>query len=182
MNSADGVTGGRDRAYATALEAFRRSPRVLRRLVVRMSTPNYTLGAVAVCLDSAGRVLLVRSRHHASWGLPGGLVRRGEQPVDGVTRELREELGVEVQLSSASDPAAQPITDLPGRSVSRTYVDTRAQQVTVVFVVDGPVTPRPDGVEVVRADWFDPTALPAHLVRGTRETLALMGVAVDHAS
>lgn len=169
MKPAPRVRGGRARAYATALEAFRRLPLALRRLVIRHATPNYTLGAVAVCRDDQGRVLLLRSRHHAAWSLPGGLAQRGEQPAEVVTRELREELGIDIAGALGENPGAP-------------LVDTGTQALTVVFLVDAPITPRADGVEVVEARWFDPWDLPAALLRGTRESLALMGVPLDRAT
>ena len=142
---------------------FRRSPWVIRRLVIRLLTPNYTVGAVAVCADPSGRVLLVRSRQHAGWGLPGGLVRRGEVPVDGLAREIEEELAIvlsPVELSM-----------LP----TETLIDVGTQQVTVVVAVTLQAQPVVDGNEVMEARWFAAHELPAALVRGTYESLELVG-------
>jgi ADP-ribose pyrophosphatase YjhB (NUDIX family) len=131
--------------------------------VIRLLTPNYTVGAVAVCADPSGRVLLVRSRQHAGWGLPGGLVRRGEVPVDGLAREIEEELAIvlsPVELSM-----------LP----TETLIDAGTQQVTVVVAVTLQAQPVVDGNEVMEARWFAAHELPAALVRGTYESLELVG-------
>jgi 8-oxo-dGTP pyrophosphatase MutT (NUDIX family) len=153
----------RTRAYAVALEAFRRLPKALRRLVVRHSTPNYTLGAVAV-FRRGDHVLLVRSRHQAAWSLPGGLVQRDESPDRALRRELREELRLDVAIEELR-PAA-------------THVDTAVQSVTVIFVLDHVAAPQADGVEVLEARWHHPAELPMRLLRGTREALELCGVEV----
>ncbi|GLY52465.1 NUDIX domain-containing protein [Lentzea sp. NBRC 102530] len=44
----------------------------------------------------AGRLLVVRSRNKKAFYLPGGKIEPGESLVDAVRREVREELGVEI--------------------------------------------------------------------------------------
>ena len=55
-----------------------------------------------VMLDPQGRVLLAQrppGKHLAGlWEFPGGKLEAGETPVDGLVRELREELGVEASV------------------------------------------------------------------------------------
>ena len=58
-------------------------------------------------LVRGGRVLLVHRRpdkraYPDVWDLPGGVVEPGESELDALTRELREELGVQVATGSAS--------------------------------------------------------------------------------
>lgn len=56
-------------------------------------------GAVAVALDEADRVCLLRQFRHAAggwlWELPAGKIERAEDPFDTARRELTEEAGVE---------------------------------------------------------------------------------------
>jgi ADP-ribose pyrophosphatase YjhB (NUDIX family) len=136
---------------------------MIRRLVIRLLTPNYTVGAVAVCADSGGRVLLVRSRQHSGWGLPGGLVRRGEEPVDGLAREIEEELAIVISPAELSALRTE------------TLIDAGTQQVTVVVAVTLRAEPQVDGNEVMEARWFAGRDLPAALVRGTYESLEVIG-------
>jgi len=45
-----------------------------------------------------GQVLLVRHSYRQSWGLPGGLLKRGEDPATAALREAAEEVGLAVDL------------------------------------------------------------------------------------
>lgn len=57
--------------------------------------PNtfYRVSVKALIQDEEGRVLVVKEDQDA-WSLPGGGLEHGEDPVDGVLRELSEELGI----------------------------------------------------------------------------------------
>jgi 8-oxo-dGTP diphosphatase len=45
----------------------------------------------------AGRLLVVRARNKKAFYLPGGKIEPGESPVDALRREVREELGIELE-------------------------------------------------------------------------------------
>src|SRR5258708_30249811 len=77
---------------------WRRMPATVRRWTVRLSHPRFAVTAGAVVTDSRGRVLLLKHRFRpgSGWGLPGGFIELGEQPVEALRRELREEVGLEV--------------------------------------------------------------------------------------
>jgi 8-oxo-dGTP diphosphatase len=53
------------------------------------------------------RILLVRSTYQSWWGLPGGRVDRGEEPIAAAARELREETAL-----SIAPEALTPLGDL----------------------------------------------------------------------
>jgi 8-oxo-dGTP diphosphatase len=106
-------------AYSAALRTFRALPAPARRMLVRLGTPSYTVGAVcAIVCD--GDVLALRQPHRPGWSLPGGLLSRGESAQRGVEREVHEETGLHVEVGL-------PVV---------TVVAARLRRVDVVFRVD----------------------------------------------
>lgn len=59
--------------------------------------------AVAAVAIEGGRILLVRDSH-GFWASPGGWVEVGESPEQALLREVREELGVDAEVSRAFRP------------------------------------------------------------------------------
>ena len=63
----------------------------------RLRKPELTVVAAVILRDS--RILVCQRRrddsHALEWEFPGGKVERGEKPQEALTRELREELGIE---------------------------------------------------------------------------------------
>ena len=140
---------GRGRIHRALLLLFRRLPVRARRRVVRTIAPSYTVGSICVIERADGAVLLVRLSYRRSWGLPGGLLKRGETPAEAAHREVKEESTLEVEL--LGDPAV--------------VVDEEAQRVDVVFRarpapgVD-PDAATPSSPEIVEVRWFSPEELP----------------------
>jgi ADP-ribose pyrophosphatase YjhB (NUDIX family) len=141
-----------------------------RRRLVRMAGAKYIMGAVAIVRDSEsetpGRMLLLRQPPGLGWSLPAGLLERGEPPVDGCARELREESGID--LSSADLTPATP----------NAVVHTRGQWVDVVFEASVPAsttTLRVDGAEVLEAGWHRLDRLPP-LTKATANLLGYYGI------
>ena len=55
--------------------------------------------SAALIFDGDGSVLLVREGYGLQrYGLPGGVIKDGESPAAAVVREVREEVGVRVEV------------------------------------------------------------------------------------
>lgn len=67
---------------------------------VRLAVPRQRVGVALVTFNGEEEILLLRHVFHTAnpWGLPGGWLGRNEAPADGLSRELREELGRDVLL------------------------------------------------------------------------------------
>jgi len=64
------------------------------------------LGVGAVILDDGDRVVLVKRAHEplkGCWSLPGGAVEVGETLEAALTREVREETGLEIRIGPVVD-------------------------------------------------------------------------------
>ncbi|HCU96032.1 MAG TPA: NUDIX hydrolase [Actinobacteria bacterium] len=53
----------------------------------------------AIVPDSDGRILLIRRTDNDYWSIPGGGVEPGESVSQAVTREVREETGIDCEVS-----------------------------------------------------------------------------------
>ena len=138
--------------------AWRKAPKQLRRWGVRLVEPRFTVTAGAVVVDERGRVLLLDHvfRAGSGWGIPGGFIERGEQPEEAVRRELREEIGLELASAEIA------------------FVRTLRQpsQVEIIFRCRPQNAPSPRGIEIKRAEWFAPDALPDVVGRDQRRLIA----------
>jgi 8-oxo-dGTP diphosphatase len=137
------------RLHKLALQVFRITPPGLRRLVVRAVAPKYSVGATCLIERADGRVLLLRQSYRTRWGLPGGLLKRREEPADGARREVAEEVALAVEL--LGEPAI--------------VVEPRLQRIDLVYRARPRVGTDPDDAractaEIVEVGWFHPDRLP----------------------
>lgn len=135
--------------YRLALQVYRRLPAGLRRRAVRAVSPSFTVGAMCFIERTDGALLLVRHSYRERWGVPGGLLQRGEDVEVGACREVHEEVGLAVEL--LGEPAV--------------VVDAAPQRVDVVFrarpaTVGGTEPDVTGSAEIVEARWFAPDSLP----------------------
>ena len=136
---------------------WRRAPGALRRWTVRFSHPRFAVTAAAIITDGRGRVLLLKHRFRpgSGWGLPGGFIEKGEQPDAALRRELREEIGLEVeQLKLFAVRAFK-----------------KPKQVEIVFMGQAIGNTDELNFEIQEAVWFLPGELPAELPRDQTEMI-----------
>lgn len=135
-------------------KVWRLLPARFRRWSMRATHTRFTVTAGAIVFNDAGQVLLLKHRFRAGsgWGLPGGFLEAGEQPLDALRRELREEIGFEVY----------DVEVFAARSFRK------PRQVEVLFRCRGNGSPQPQNIEVELAEWFELSALPEGLPKDQR--------------
>lgn len=115
-------------------------------------------GVTVVATDEAGRVLLVRHSYGpAGWSLPGGGLRRGEDPRLAAAREVREELRCGIAELNEVASLDETLSGAPHRAW--------------LFHARLAGTPEPDGREIVEARFFARDALPTGVSRGAARRL-----------
>ena len=62
------------------------------------SRPLWLTGVTAVVRNSRGEVLLARRVDNGQWALVSGILEPGEQPAEGLRREIEEETGVVARI------------------------------------------------------------------------------------
>lgn len=63
-----------------------------------MAMPTHIVACGGLVEDFEGNILIVKT-HHWGWVFPGGQVEVGENLMDGVIREVKEESGIDVEVS-----------------------------------------------------------------------------------
>lgn len=137
---------------------WRHSPKSVRRWGVRLVEPRFTVTAGAVIVDERGRVLLLNHvfRAGSGWGIPGGFIEKGEQPEDALRRELKEEIGLELEHAEIA------------------FVRTlkKPSQVEIIFRCRAQsVSGNQPSIEIKSAEWFTLDGLPSKLPKDQRRLI-----------
>ena len=121
---------------------------------MRLAHTRFTVTAGAVIFNDKREVLLLKHRFRAGsgWGLPGGFMEHGEQPIDALRRELREEIGLELD----------DVEIFAARSFKK------PKQVEVLFRARANAQVKTQTIEVESAEWFALDSLPEGLPRDQR--------------
>ncbi|HEV2836668.1 MAG TPA: NUDIX domain-containing protein [Pyrinomonadaceae bacterium] len=133
---------------------WRAMPPRIRRWSMRATQARFTVTAGALIFNDRGEVLLLKHRFRtgSGWGIPGGFLEIGEQPEEALRRELREEVGLELEN----------VEIFTARSFHK------PRQVEILFCCRANIEVKPRTMEVERAEWFSVQSLPAGLPRDQR--------------
>jgi len=113
-----------------------------------------TIGVFASIFDASGRILLVRQAYaNRRWTTPGGGVESGESPVAALRREVREEIGCEIEP-----------THFQG-VYSKLYRNDLVLSFGATVRVG---TPHRASVEIADLGFFDRTKLPIEMAANSR--------------
>ena len=128
---------------------WQKVPARMRRWFIRSTNTRFTVTAGAIIFNEAGEVLLLKHffRAGSGWGLPGGFLKPGEQPLDALRRELNEEIGLEIH----------DVEIFLARSFKR------PRQIEILYRAKALGRGEPRSIEVERAAWFSTDQLPAGL-------------------
>ena len=136
---------------------WRHAPKRVRRWGVRLVEPRFTVTAGAVITDDGGRVLLLNHvfRTGSGWGIPGGFMEKGEQPEEAIRRELREEIGMELERAEIA------------------FVRTlkKPSQVEIIFRCRARGSAGSKSIEIKSAEWFALDQLPKGLPTDQHELI-----------
>ena len=142
------------KAHSLIANIWRLLPPRVRRWSMRVTHTRFTVTAGALIFNDTGHVLLLKHRFRAGsgWGMPGGFLEAGEQPLEALKRELHEEIGVEVETAEIF--------------TARSF--RKPRQVEVLFRCRITGVAKPRTMEVERAEWFSIDSLPDGLPRDQR--------------
>ena len=73
---------------------------LLRGSLVWLITQKFLVGVVGVVINQSQEILLLKHTYRKKypWGLPSGWMKRGEQPMKALQREILEETGMTVEV------------------------------------------------------------------------------------
>lgn len=127
-------------------------PWFVRRTIVRATQAGFTVSAAVIVTNEAGLVLLLDHtiRPNSGWGLPGGFLEHGEQPDEGIRREIKEETGL----------------DLFDLKMFR--VRTAGSHIEMMFRARTAGTPTINTYEIKDLGWFSRDDMPEKLNSGQK--------------
>lgn len=122
----------------------------------RNDQPRFRVGVFSV-IEREGRYLLARRADIGWWNLAGGGLEEGETVDDGLRREVREEIGSEIEIARLVGVYSKP----------------QKREIVLAFLCHlAPGSPEPStSDEVSEVGWFAPGELPQRLLPKHRQRL-----------
>ena len=132
-------------------------PATMRHHLARFWQRRFTVTVAAILFDDSKRILLLEHvfRADEGWGVPGGFIGRSENPEAALRRELREEIGIEIE----------DVKMIFSRTLGT------LKQVEIYFRARVIGDPKPSSFEIKSAQWFALDQLPPDISNDQRRLI-----------
>lgn len=81
---------------------FLRLPKGIQLLIMRIFQDQFLVGVTGIIFNDKNEILLFKHSYRShSWSLPGGYLKSGEHPREGLEREIKEESGLVVSVDES---------------------------------------------------------------------------------
>lgn len=126
---------------------WRKTPRRVRRKIIRTTQKTFTASAGALITNHKREILLLDHvlRPRSGWGIPGGFMHYGEQPEQAVSREILEEVGLEIT------------------NIKLLRVRTAHRHIEMLFSAEAEGEPKVLSREINSAGWFALEEIPSEM-------------------
>ena len=85
--------------------------------IMRILQDEFLIGVTGIIFNGQDEVLLVKHSYRGNWSLPGGYIKKGEHPKEGLEREIKEE----TDLVVSADERLKIRTDRDSARLDITY-------------------------------------------------------------
>ncbi len=126
---------------------WKKTPRRVRLRIIRTTQKTFTVSAGALVTNSKNEILLLDHvlRPKSGWGVPGGFMNHNEQPEQAVSREIMEEVGLEIT------------------NIKMLRVRTIGRHIEILFSAEAEGEPEVLSREINSAGWFAIDKIPAEM-------------------
>lgn len=135
-------------------------------ILICMEDSLYRISVKALIQDDSGKTLVVRTGDDRGWTLPGGGVDHGEDVIQGLQREIGEELG-----SSASEIGRTPVVLHTHQTVEGRRAGTWVMWVVYEARLDAQTISQDMAPDGVAHDYVDLAKLEITDVQGNEQPL-----------
>jgi ADP-ribose pyrophosphatase YjhB (NUDIX family) len=122
-------------------------PAFLRLWLVRTTQTKFTVSVGAIVINNEDKILLLDHvlRPAAGWGIPGGFIDADESPVQAIRRELREEIGLEIE------------------NIEMLHFKTTKRHIEILLSAQTAHAGKVQSFEIKQLGWFDYENMPQSL-------------------